>query len=592
MCGIVGGAGTANWRSFVLEGLKKLDYRGYDSSGIAYLEKGNISLYRKVGRVDDLESILPHFVNAEGAIGHTRWATHGTPSDKNAHPHYSEGKYFYLVHNGVIENFKDLKNRLKELGYSFYSDTDTEVIANLLEWHFLNDSHQDILDSIVKTMKDLQGSYACAILCKESSNLYFMKNASPLLIGEGEGSNFLASDAVPMIGLASKFIDLSDGDYGYLNAHEVRVFHDLKETRKRYVERKAEQFSFDKGNYPHFMLKEIEEEPKVISRLIDNYFDDYNFLFDADMVSLLKESDDIIFLACGTSYYASQVGVSYMHSLNKRSEAFLASEWAYYHNIDSKHPVFILLSQSGETADIIACQKVINALGLINIAITNTKGSTLERQASFSNLLYAGLEVAVAATKSYVAQISFLALLTGAMSNSPEVVKYLKDLSRSIGEVIANKEKIHEIAKELVNTRDAFFVGRGMDFNASLECALKLKEISYIHSEAYAGGELKHGPIALIENETPIFGLVSDPVSAMALRNNLTELESRRAKVYVISSSSLSAEGDAFILPDVKGRLSCILEVVFGQYLSYFVSLEKGLPIDKPRNLAKSVTVQ
>lgn len=592
MCGIVGGAGTANWRSFVLEGLKKLDYRGYDSSGIAYLEKGNISLYRKVGRVDDLESILPHFVNAEGAIGHTRWATHGTPSDKNAHPHYSEGKYFYLVHNGVIENFKDLKNRLKELGYSFYSDTDTEVIANLLEWHFLNDSHQDILDSIVKTMKDLQGSYACAILCKESSNLYFMKNASPLLIGEGEGSNFLASDAVPMIGLASKFIDLSDGDYGYLNAHEVRVFHDLKETRKRYVERKAEQFSFDKGNYPHFMLKEIEEEPKVISRLIDNYFDDYNFLFDADMVSLLKESDDVIFLACGTSYYASQVGVSYMHSLNKRSEAFLASEWAYYHNIDSKHPVFILLSQSGETADIIACQKVINALGLINIAITNTKGSTLERQASFSNLLYAGLEVAVAATKSYVAQISFLALLTGAMSNSPEVVKYLKDLSRCIGEVITNKEKIHEIAKELVNTRDAFFVGRGMDFNASLECALKLKEISYIHSEAYAGGELKHGPIALIENETPIFGLVSDPVSAMALRNNLTELESRRAKVYVISSSSLSAEGDAFILPDVKGRLSCILEVVFGQYLSYFVSLEKGLPIDKPRNLAKSVTVQ
>ncbi len=593
MCGIVGGVGKVDFRSYLISGLKKLDYRGYDSAGLAYVKDGKINLYKTVGSVQRLDEITPVFSLASSGIAHTRWATHGAPSSINAHPQFSMHKTFYLVHNGVIENFRALKNMLKAKGYAFLSETDTEVIADLLEFNY-NNLNKDPLAAMAKTIEVLEGSFACAILVQGSPKLYFMKRSSPLLLGLGKAgdASFLASDAVPMVEVASRFIDLDDDVYGCLTPGGAKLYKKGNEIKPVYVTRNVEECRYDLGGYPHFMLKEIEEGPSVIHRLVDNYFDGTKFLFDKRIIKALSDSDDVVFLACGTSHYASLLGVDYMHYLGKRSESYIASEWAYYPVVNSKKPVFVLLSQSGETADLISCQKYINENGLTNIAITNSRGSTIDRKATFSLFLFAGLEVAVASTKSYDAQVAILALLTGAINKTDNVVRHLQVLQDGMKKVIARKEEIHAIAKKIVPARDAFFVGRGFDYDASLECALKLKEIAYVHAESYAGGELKHGPIALIEKETPVFGFVSDATSSMALRNNLVELQSRGASVYIVSSVALRAEGDDFIVPDSKPYLAAIMKVLFGQYLSYYVAFEKGLPIDKPRNLAKSVTVQ
>lgn len=590
MCGIVGGVGKIDFRSYLLSGLRKLDYRGYDSAGLAYREKNAIKVYKTVGRVNDLDRITPAFKNSSVGIAHTRWATHGEPSTINAHPQLSHGGYFAIVHNGVIENFRAIKNKLMLEGYSFKSETDTEVIADLLECNYKE--CKDVMEAIRLTVLKLEGSYACAILFKGDDNLYFMKKASPLLIGVGEGANYLASDPAPMIDFTKKFVDLDDGSYGYLTSTEVHLFRDGKTVKPVYTERSIDQFKFDLRGYPHFMLKEIEESPSVVRRLLDNYFDGEKWLFDHSMLKAINEGDDIVFLGCGTSYYACLLGVEYMHFLGKRSEAYIASEWAYYPVRSSKKPVYILLSQSGETADLILCQKYINANGLTNVAITNTKGSTIERKSTYSLLLYAGLEVAVASTKSYVAQVTMLAMLTGALNKTTNTTRHLFVLVDCIKDMIERKEEIHALAKKVYMARDAFYVGRGFDYCAALECSLKLKEISYIHAEAYPAGELKHGPIALIESSTPVIGLVSDQLSDMATRNNLVELSSRGAHILIVSTNALKAEGDDFVVKDVKTYLSAIPKVVFGQYFSYYFSLEKGLPIDKPRNLAKSVTVE
>jgi glucosamine--fructose-6-phosphate aminotransferase (isomerizing) len=590
MCGIVGGIGKADFRSYLLSGLKSLDYRGYDSAGLAYLKDGKISLYKTVGRVEDLDKITPAFSHAEAGIAHTRWATHGVPSTINAHPQFSMRKEVYLVHNGVVENFKALKRKLQTQGYDFNSETDTEVIANLIERSYR--ASNDPLRSLLDAMNEIEGSFACAILFAGHDELYFIKRQSPLLLGLGEGANYLASDAVPMVKVAKRFIDIEDDSYGYMNEKEVHLFHGGHEIEPQYVVRKVEECQFDLCGYPHFMLKEIEEGPSIVRRLIDNYFDGVEYTFDPRIVAAIKDSDDIVFLACGTSHYASLLGVEYMHYLGKRSESYIASEWAYYPVVTAKKPLYILLSQSGETADLIACQKYLNDNGLLNLAITNSRGSTIDRKATFSILLYAGLEVAVAATKSFDAQAALLSMLCAACTGEFNNVRHLRQLIECMEDIIARKEEIHDLAKEVAPARDAFYVGRGYDCIASLESALKLKEISYVHAEAYAGGELKHGPIALIEKETPVFGFVSDPISASALRNNLEELKSRGASIYIISTKALHGEGDNFVMNDVKPYLSAIAKVMFGQYLSYFVALEKGLPIDKPRNLAKSVTVQ
>lgn len=590
MCGIIGGVGKLDYRNFLLTGLSKLDYRGYDSAGLAYRKDGEISLYKIAGRVSDLDKATPQFSDADVGIAHTRWATHGEPNKVNAHPHFSMNKKFYIVHNGVIENYRSLKNLLKTKGYSFHTETDTEIIADLLEMSYLQ--KKDILNAILETMRVLQGSYACAIICADSSNLYFMKKASPLLIGLGKGANYLASDALPMVDYTDKFIDLDDGEYGVLTPTDISLYIGGKSIDPVITGRDAARYDYDLGTYSHFMLKEIEESPNVIHTLADNYFDGTDYLFDKKLIKMLQGAEDIVFLACGTSYYASLMGVEFMRRLGKRSEAFIGSEWAYYPSIPNKKTVFILVSQSGETADLILCQKFLVDKGLPNVAITNTKGSTIERKADYSCLLYAGLEVAVAATKSYMAQVSLMALLANAVEGRTNVIPDIDVLIAALNDVVARQEEIHNIARRIATARDAFYVGRGYDFLASLECSLKLKEISYIHAEAYPGGELKHGPIALIEKDTPVIGFVSDPLSALALRNNLTELSSRGATILIVASKALASPEDDFAYSDVPLYFSVLPEVMFGQYLSYFVALEKGLPIDKPRNLAKSVTVE
>lgn len=590
MCGIVGGVGKVDFRRYLLEGLKSLDYRGYDSAGLAYIQNDSIHLFKTMGQVQKLDEITPDFHDAIAGIAHTRWATHGVPSDVNAHPQVSFQRNVYLVHNGVIENYKALKSFLQSKGRSFVSETDTEVVADLIEWYFL--STNDPLKALQKTIDDLEGSFACAILFKNSNDLFFIKRSSPILIGVGSTATYLASDAVPMMKYADRFIDVDDNMYGYLTPEEYHIYKNGKEVEPQFVERKVEECQYDRGHYPHFMLKEIEESPSIISRLIDNYFDGASYLFDPKILHALEESDDVVFLACGTSHYASLLGVDFMHYLGKRSESYIASEWAYYPVVTALRPVYILISQSGETADLIACQNYINSNGLVNIAITNSRGSTIDRKATYSLLLYAGLEVAVAATKSYIAQVVLLSMITSALSKTDNTIRHLRVLISAIQDIISRKEEIHALAKKISGARDAFFVGRGYDNEAALECALKLKEISYIHAEAYAGGELKHGPIALIEKDTPVIGLVSDPISAMALRNNLEELSARGATIIIVSTKALAVPSDNFVIADVKTYLAALAKVVFGQYLSYYVALEKGLPIDKPRNLAKSVTVQ
>ena len=591
MCGIVGGVGRINLREYLISGLKKLEYRGYDSAGIAYAEDGKVILEKVAGRVSSLDAIVPTDIHPTVGIAHTRWATHGQPNSCNAHPHQSNQKLFTIVHNGVIENFRPLTHQLSVRGFHFDSETDTEVVANVLERFYIRSGN--VLEAIAQTVDALEGSFACAIIFRDEPNrLYFMKRASPLLIGVCPDASLLASDPVPMVEMTDRFIDLEDGDYGYLEINDVKIFHGNRRVKPNFVTRSVDLFKSDLGEYPHYMLKEIEEIPGVIKRLCENYFDDDRFLFNESMIEAFRKTKKIHFLACGTSYYACKVGAKYFRPLGKQCLVSIASEWAYDPYDISEDVVFVLLSQSGETADLIRCQKVINDRGGTTVAITNTKGSTIERKATYSCLLYAGLEVAVASTKSYLAQVCFLLMLTGAIENNGNVMVDIDRLCEALKDIIARKSEIHQLARDVAEADDAFFVGRGYDYLASMEGALKLKEVSYVHAEAYPGGELKHGPIALISPDMLVVGFVSDPEVSASIRNNFEEMRARKAKMVVFSSASVSMPGDSFVVKDVKPYLASAALVMVAQYFAYYVALEKGLPIDKPRNLAKSVTVE
>jgi glucosamine--fructose-6-phosphate aminotransferase (isomerizing) len=592
MCGIVGAIGDLDLRKYLIEGLYSLDYRGYDSAGVTFLNDNNdFSTFKAVGKVTELDKKVPLEVFHNIGIGHTRWATHGAPTEENCHPHFSSHNEIALVHNGVIENYRALKTRLIEYGYTFYSETDTEVIANLLEYNYRKNN--DMLDGIRRTIEELEGSFALAIInIKEKDKLYFAKRSSPLFIGLGKDKNFLASDAVPMIKYTNEFIDLTDDTYGYITKDEHNIFSKYQRIDIPVSTQNPDFINRDLGDNPNYMIKEIQETPDIINRLIDNYFDGQKFLFSKPMLEAIRKSDDIVFIACGTSYHASLMGVRYMRYLGKRSEAYVASEWAYYPVFTAKKPLYILISQSGETADLIRCQKIINSRGSINIAITNTKSSTIERNATFSCLLFAGLEVAVASTKAFSAQVALLALLTGAIEKRNNAVQHLRVLVNGMRKIIERKKEIEDIASRIENSSMVFFIGRGNDYVASLEASLKMKEISYLHCEAFPAGELKHGPIALVDDNTSVVAFNSDMSTNLALRNNVKEVEARGAKTFIISYDSLNRTDDAFSVEAVKSYLSTIPMVFFAQYLAYYVTLHKGLNIDKPRNLAKSVTVE
>ncbi len=592
MCGIVGAVGDIDIRKFIIDGLYSLDYRGYDSAGAVFvIDKENFATYKTVGKVELLDKDVPSTISSTLGIGHTRWATHGAPSLENCHPHFSMNKKFALVHNGVIENYRSLKKKLIDRGYKFYGDTDSEVIANVIDYNYKK--YGDVLEAIRVSIEQLEGSFALAILHKgDKEKLFFAKRSSPLLIGLNGTAQFLASDAVPMVKYSSQFIDLKDDEYGYITKENSYIYRDGELLTRKYRKQNCDLLHKDLAGYPNFMIKEIEETPIVLKRLIDNYFDGQKFLFNKKMLEAIRKCDSVIFLACGTSYHASLMGVKYMQYLGKISEAYVASEWAYFPIFPNKKPIYILISQSGETADLIKCQKILNDRGLINIAITNTKNSTIERNATFSSLLYAGLEVAVASTKAFCAQVALLAMLTGAIEERNNCIEHLRLTIDSLKQIIENKGRIEMIASSIENSSTIFYIGRGNDYVASLEAALKMKEITYLHCEAFPGGELKHGPIAVVDDETSLIAFDSNSFIDLAIRNNVKEIEARGAKSYIIVDNSLFKDGDAFYINNLFEYLSTIPMVFVSQYLAYYVALHKGVNIDKPRNLAKSVTVE
>jgi glutamine---fructose-6-phosphate transaminase (isomerizing) len=595
MCGIVGTVGEHQLRNYLINGLKSLEYRGYDSSGTAFLTKQKLEVFRLPGRIDDLNRLVPATMQGAAGIGHTRWATHGEPNFVNSHPHSSEKNIFTLVHNGVIDNFRSLKKKLENKGYHFQSETDTEVIANLMEMHYLTDAKKNPLTAIKLTLEDLEGSYALAILFQQDdSKVYFAKLHSPLVIGKGDHTNYLASDYVPMLAYANDYYILDDYQYGYISQNEVVVKHLDPNEEKPLVYHQTDLKVTDIGlnGYPHYMIKEIEESPEVIKRILDNYIDGNKFLFDDVLIQKLKQADQIIFVACGTSYHAALVGRRYFESIGKTSRVYIASEFAYYPEIKGENPVFVLISQSGETADLIRCVKLIQNQGSPLVTITNTKGSSLDRASDFTLLLYAGMEIAVASTKAYIAQVALLALLKSSLIGNTEVASDLLEVIKAMKSLIDSKMELKEIAEAIAPQPNAFFLGRGYDFDAALEASLKLKEISYIHSEGLPGGELKHGPIALIKKDVPVIAFISDQTTAAAIRSNLQEVMARGAKVYPISNLALAKDEDAFVTGNTKVYLSPLVKALVGQYLSYYAALFLEKDIDKPRNLAKSVTVE
>lgn len=603
MCGIVGIIGKSA-RDVVLNGLKKLEYRGYDSAGI-YLNdlNGHEYLTKAVGRIKNLEDKLSDNEQGLVGIGHTRWATHGKPSIANSHPHYSSDKRFYLVHNGVIENYAELKEKYLS-DVSFNSDTDTEVVVQLIAKIAKEKCLSGFL-AFKEALKLINGSYAFLLVDnKEPDHIFIAKNKSPMMLGIGDGFNIIASDAISVLDQTKLFIDLQDGDVADVTASAINI----EDIAGNHIERKPYLVNIDpnsasKGTYEFYMLKEIDEQPSVMRRLSKEYFnDDADVKVDANIVQSVAQSDRIYILAAGTSYHAGLVGKNIIEKYTDIPvEVGIASEFGYHFPKLSKKPFFIFLSQSGETADSRVVLKQVNQLGLPSLTITNVAGSTLSREATYTMLLKAGPEIAVASTKAYTAQVAVQAILAKAVGEYLKIAAAIDfDLKRQLAlvaegmqEIVDGKGKINSLAKKyLATTRNAFYIGRGVDYAVALEGALKLKEVSYIQTEGFAAAELKHGTIALIEKGVPVVTLINDPATADLTRGNIQEVESRGANVITIVAKKFAKATDDIILPDVDYYLSPLVTVVPAQLLAYYASKNKGLDVDKPRNLAKSVTVE
>lgn len=600
MCGIVGYIGYQDVKEILLRGLEKLEYRGYDSAGIAVLNESGVHVFKEKGRIADLRRIVDPNVNATVGIGHTRWATHGAPSRVNAHPHQSASGRFTLVHNGVIENYEMVK-RDYLADVAFQSDTDTEVIVQLVE-KFVNDGLATE-EAFRKTLSLLKGSYAIAMIDAQDENtIYAAKNKSPLLVGLGDGFNVVASDAMAMLQVTNQFVELMDGELVIVTSENVTIQTLNGET----VERKPftaelDASDIEKGTYPHYMLKEIDEQPFVIRRIIQKYQDENGGLtIDQAIINEVLNADRLYIVACGTSYHAGLVGKQLIESWAKIPvEVHIASEFSYNMPLLSEKPLFIFISQSGETADSRAVLVQTNKLGYKAITITNVPGSTLSREADYTLLLHAGPEIAVASTKAYTAQIAVLAILAAAAAKAKgfeldfDLTKELAIVANVMEMLCDAKEEMEKIASDyLTLTRNCFFIGRAVDYYVCLEGALKLKEISYIQAEGFAGGELKHGTIALIENGTPVIALATQEHVNLSIRGNVKEVVARGANPCVISMRGLEGDGDRFIIPAVHPDLTPLVSVVPLQLIAYYAALHRGCDVDKPRNLAKSVTVE
>lgn len=603
MCGIVGVIGKENATEVLLNGLEKLEYRGYDSAGI-YVNSGQGQDYliKRVGRISALVAAVDSSVQGTMGIGHTRWATNGKPTEANAHPHVSNDERFYLVHNGVITNAAAL--RAKYLSdVEFASETDTEVVVQLVAYFARHGLPAQ--PAFAKTLGLLEGSYAfCLVDRTDPDHLYVAKNKSPLLIGKGQGFNVVASDALAMLQETDQFIELNDGELVTLTKDSVTITN----ASGQQIERAPITVTIDaadteKGTFPYYMLKEITEQPAVMRRLLSRYADgDGQPQFDPALLTALASADRLYIVAAGTSYHAGLVGQGLFEELaGVSTQAALASEFGYHQPILAAKPMFIFLTQSGETADIRQVLVNVKKAGYPTLTMTNVITSTLAREADYAVDLAAGPEIAVASTKAYTAQVAMEALLAKALGEVKHLAAARRfDVSHQLSLAAAGQQAlidqqatIHQLATAMFKeTRSAFFIGRGTDYFVSLEAALKLKEISYVQAEGFAAGELKHGTIALIETGTPVVAFITDPVTAARTRSNAEEVEARGAKVLRIVSAGLAEPGDQLIVDDLDPLLSPLLTIIPGQLLAYFTSLDRGYDVDRPRNLAKSVTVE
>ncbi len=613
MCGVIGYIGHKKASPILINGLLRLEYRGYDSAGISTVEKNSLSIMKDKGRVKNLYN-LDGINNLSGTIGiaHTRWATHGKPSKENAHPQLDNSSSFSVVHNGIIENYNDLKNFLIDNGYTFHSQTDTEVIPNLIHYYYSKDTKNDnlrVLRAVQKACMDFKGSFALQIISRfMPDNMIVIRKDSPLVIGKGDGENYISSDIPTILSYTKDFYLLNDYEFAVLSRDNVEFYDiDLNKIIKPIKSIDWDISSADKNGYEDYMLKEIYEQPNSVretigSRLPENEpcnFDDLNF-----SKEFLSKINKIYIVACGTAMHAGLSGKSSIEKLcNIPVTVDIASEFRYRDPILDKNTLCIYISQSGETADTIAALKLAKSKGAITLAISNVIGSSITREADYCIYTHAGPEIAVASTKAYTSQVVLLNILAVYFaevleSTSIFELKSIKSeilaLPSKIEIALKSSGRIENFAKNIYQEKDVFFLGRGVDYNTALEGSLKLKEISYIHSEAYAAGELKHGPIALIENGITVISIITDKNLVEKTISNIQEVITRGAKTLVITNQELPSNNiDTVItVPDTNVLLSPILSIVPLQLLSYFISKEKGLDVDKPRNLAKSVTVE
>lgn len=599
MSGLVGYIGERNAKETILEGLKKLEYQG-DSSGIAILGNG-VAVYKEKGKIQDLEqSIQAEKLTGTAGIGHTRWATRGKPNRMNAHPHQSRSGRFVLVHNGMVQNDAELKKKyLPEV--KLMSETDTEVIVQLVEYF----QHQgmDVEKAFRRVLNELQGTFSLVLVdAQDPDTLYAAKNKSPLVLGIGHGhENMVASNTMAMIHVTNQFKDLRDKEYVILSrdAVEIKDFKGQKIDRQTYTVN-WDASSTDKGNYEHFMLKEIDQQPTVLRNIIKEYRNKDGQLRAGDHLDHMHIPKRIYIVACGTSYHAGLAGKRLLEQVARiPTEVHIASEFLYGQPLIEADSLFVFISQSGETADSVGVFNNMKQLGHPTLAVTNVEGSTLYREADYTLLTHAGPEMAVASTKAYTAQVAVMAILSTylaerqSLQTGLDVFYELQKVSRAMETLQGLKDQAKQIAHQfLKGGKSCFFIGRQLDHTVCLEGALKLKESSYIQAEGYAAGEFKHGPIALIEEGTPVFVLITDESTASIMRNNIQELDSRGANICVLAAEGISEPGDAWVLPKVHPLLTPLVTVIPLQLIAYYAALALGREVDKPRHLTKSVTME
>lgn len=612
MCGIVGYIGTKKASPILINGLLRLEYRGYDSAGISTIEKDGLSIMKDKGRVKNLNN-LPGIDDLEGTIGiaHTRWATHGKPSKENSHPHMDNSKTFSVVHNGIIENYNELRKLLINNGYTFYSQTDTEIIPNLIHYYYSKDDNNDsfkFLRAVKNACSDLKGSFALEIICKnDPNNMIVVRKDSPLVIGKGNGENYISSDIPAILSFTREFYLLEDLEFVVLSRDDAKFYDkNLNPIDKKIQTIEWNASSAEKDGFEDYMLKEIYEQPTAIRETIGAKlgegskceFDELKFTKE-----YLKSLNKIYLVACGTAMHAGLAAKNMLERICKiPTEVDIASEFRYRDPIVDEKTLCIFISQSGETADTIAALKLSKEKGAKTLAISNVIGSSITREADYSIYTHAGPEIAVASTKAYTSQVVLLAILAIYFAetleltdkNILELKNNILELPSKIEETLKCAEQIKEFGHRICQEKDVFFLGRGIDETVAKESALKLKEISYIHADSYPAGELKHGPIALIENDITVISIMTDKNLVEKTVSNIQEVITRGAKTLVVTNQNIDDKMfDTVIhIPETNTFISPILSVIPLQLLAYYISKEKGLDVDKPRNLAKSVTVE